>query len=68
MKKIAFTLILFVLFLIWTITAMIALLLNDGKESEYLAKEKNWNVAAQAMVDAGMIAQWSVWKRTKRWR
>ena len=47
-------------------TAMIALVLEEGKESEYLAKEKNWNIAAQAMVDAGMIAQWSVWKRTAR--
>jgi hypothetical protein len=47
-------------------TAMIAILLEDGKESEYLAIEKNWNIAAQAMVDAGMIAQWSVWKRTPR--
>lgn len=47
-------------------TAMIALVLEEGKESEYLAKEKNWNKAAQAMVDAGMIAQWSVWKRTPR--
>ena len=47
-------------------TAMISLVLNDGKETEYLSKEKNWNVAAQAMVDAGMIAQWSVWKRTLR--
>ena len=27
-------------------TAMIALVLNEGKESDYLAKEKNWNVAA----------------------
>ena len=47
-------------------TAMIAVVLEDGKESEYLATEKNWNIAAQAMVDAGMIAQWSVWKRTPR--
>ena len=47
-------------------TAMIALVLEDGKEGEYLTKEKNWNIAAQAMVDAGMIAQWSVWKRTAR--
>ena len=45
---------------------MIALVLKEGKETEYLAKEKNWNKAAQAMVDAGMIAQWSVWKRTPR--
>ena len=47
-------------------TAMIAILLEDGKEAEYLAQEKNWNIAAQAMVDAGMIEQWSVWKRTPR--
>ena len=47
-------------------TAMIAVVLEDGKESEYLATEKNWNIAAQAMVDAGIIAQWSVWKRTPR--
>ena len=47
-------------------TAMIAVVLEDGKESQYLAKEKNWNVAAQALVDNGIIAQWSVWKRTRR--
>ena len=47
-------------------TAMIAILLEDGKEAQYLAQEKNWNIAAQAMVDAGMIEQWSVWKRTPR--
>ena len=47
-------------------TAMIAVVLEDGKESDYLTTEKNWNIAAQAMVDAGMIAQWSVWKRTPR--
>mgnify|MGYP001158572732 FL=1 len=47
-------------------TAMIAILLEDGKESEYLEKEKNMNIAAQAMVDNGLIAQWSVWKRTPR--
>ena len=47
-------------------TAMIALVLKEGKETEYLAKEKNWNKAAQAMVDANMIAQWSVWRRTPR--
>ena len=47
-------------------TAMIAIVLEDGKESQYLAKEKNWNIAAQALVDAGIIAQWSVWKRTRR--
>ena len=47
-------------------TAMIVILLEDGKESEYLEKEKNMNIAAQAMVDAGLIAQWSVWKRTPR--
>ena len=47
-------------------TAMIAVVLEDGKESQYLAKEKNWNIAAQALVDAGIIAQWSVWKRTRR--
>ena len=47
-------------------TAMIALVLEEGKEDEYLSKEKNWNVAAQALVDADIIAQWSVWKRTRR--
>ena len=67
MKKITVsTLILFSYFTFAQSTAMIALVLNDGKESDYLEKEKNWNVAAQAMVDAGMIAQWSVWKRTPR--
>tara|TARA_B100001758_G_scaffold118735_1_gene102013 strand:+ start:323 stop:1090 length:768 start_codon:yes stop_codon:yes gene_type:complete len=47
-------------------TVMIALVLEDNKENEYLEKEKNWNIAAQAMVDNDMIAQWSVWKRTPR--
>ena len=47
-------------------TNMIEIFLEDGKEVEYLEKEKNWNIAAQAMVDAGMIQQWSVWKRTPR--
>ena len=68
MKKLIFTTILFLAISIAysQSTAMIAILLEDGKESEYLAIEKNWNIAAQAMVDAGMIAQWSVWKRTPR--
>jgi len=47
-------------------TTMIAMLLEDGKESVYLEKEKNMNIAAQAMVDAGLIEQWSLWKRTRR--
>jgi len=68
MKKLIFTTTLFLAISIAysQSTAMIAILLEDGKESEYLAIEKNWNIAAQAMVDAGMIAQWSVWKRTPR--
>ena len=47
-------------------TVMIAHVLEEGKESEYLAKEKNMNIAAQALVDAGFFEQWSVWKRTPR--
>ena len=68
MKKLLFTVtLMFASFIAFSqSTTMIALVLEEGKESEYLAKEKNWNIAAQAMVDAGMIAQWSVWKRTPR--
>ena len=68
MKKLLFTLtFVFAISIAYSqSTAMIAILLEDGKESEYLAIEKNSNIAAQAMVDAGMIAQWSVWKRTPR--
>ena len=67
MKNIIVTaLLLFTTFSFAQSTVMIAILLEDNKENEYLEKEKNWNIAAQAMVDNGMIAQWSVWKRTPR--
>ena len=60
MKKLIITTTFFLVFSISysQSTAMIAILLKDGKESEYLEKEKNMNIAAQAMVDAGLIAQW----------
>ena len=66
MKKILFSLFLISNLALAQSTAMIAIVLEEGKESQYLAKEKNWNIAAQAIVDAGLIAQWSVWKRTPR--
>ena len=47
-------------------TTMIAVVIEDGKEQEYLKYEKNWNKAAQQMVDDDLIVQWSVWKRTPR--
>ena len=45
---------------------MIAMVLEDGKEQDYLAYEKNWNKVAQQMVEDDLITQWSVWKRTPR--
>ena len=48
-------------------TAMIAVVLEDGiKKVNIFSKRKKLNIAAQALVDAGIIAQWSVWKRTRR--
>lgn len=47
-------------------TTMIAVVLENGKEQEYLNYEKNWNKAAQQMVKDDLITQWSVWKRTPR--
>ena len=47
-------------------TTMIAVVLENGKEQEYLNYEKNWNKAAQQMVQDDLITQWSVWKRTPR--
>jgi len=47
-------------------TTMIAVVLENGKEQEYLNYEKNWNKAAQQMVKDDLIVQWSVWKRTPR--
>jgi hypothetical protein len=68
MEKIIFTTTLFLALSITysQSTAMIAIVLEEGKESQYLDQEKNWNIASQALVDAGIIAQWSVWKRTAR--
>ena len=65
-KRVLFLSILFSNMIFAQSTAMIAILLEDGKEEQYLEQEKNWNIAAQAMVEAGMIEQWSVWKRTSR--
>ena len=47
-------------------TTMIAVVIENGKEQEYLNYEKNWNKAAQQMVKDDLIVQWSVWKRTPR--
>ena len=57
MKKLLFTVtLMFASFIAFSqSTAMIALVLEEGKESEYLAKEKKWNIAAQAMVDASVV-------------
>ena len=45
-------------------TTMIAVVLEDGKEQEYLNYEKNWHKVANEMVKDNLIVQWSVWKRT----
>jgi hypothetical protein len=47
-------------------TTMIAVVLEDGKEQEYLNYEKNWHKVANEMVKDNLIVQWSVWKRTPR--
>ena len=47
-------------------TTMIAVVLEDGKEQEYLEYEKNWHKTAKEMVKDDLIVQWSVWKRTPR--
>ena len=47
-------------------TTMIAVVIEEGKEEDYLKYEKNWHKAAQQMVDDDLIVQWSLWKRTPR--
>ena len=67
MKNLIFVVILFTsIFIHAQTTVMIAVVLEDGKENEYLQYEKNWNKVADQMVKDNLIAQWSVWKRTPR--
>ena len=47
-------------------TTWIPIVIEDGKDTEYLAYEKNWMKINQALIDAGYRTGWSVWKRTPK--
>ncbi|MFL2707355.1 MAG: hypothetical protein ACJ0FW_00655 [Gammaproteobacteria bacterium] len=67
MKK--FLLILIMFFSITTYsqsTSWIPIVIEEGKDMEYLAFEKNWMSINQALIDAGYRTGWSVWKRTPK--
>ena len=44
----------------------IPIVIEDGKDMEYLAFEKNWMSINKALIDAGYRTGWSVWKRTPK--
>ena len=44
----------------------LGIVIEDGKDMEYLAFEKNWMSINKALIDAGYRTGWSVWKRTPK--
>ena len=63
MKKIIFILtLLFSTNLISQSTQWLPMVINEGKDAEYLELEKNWMQINQALIDDGYINNWSVWK------
>ena len=67
MKKIIFILtLLFSTNLISQSTQWLPMVINEGKDAEYLELEKNWMQINQALIDDGYINNWSVWKRTPK--
>ena len=44
----------------------IPVVIEEGKDMEYLAFEKNWMSINEALIDAGYRTGWSVWKRTPK--
>ena len=44
----------------------IPVVIEEGKDMEYLAFEKNWMSINEALMDAGYRTGWSVWKRTPK--
>lgn len=47
-------------------TTWIPIVIEDGKDMEYLSFEKNWMSINKALIDAGYRTGWSVWKRTPK--
>ena len=47
-------------------TSWIPIVIEEGKDTEYLAFEKNWMSINEALIDAGYRTGWSVWKRTPK--
>ena len=63
MKKIVFILtLLYSTSLISQSTQWLPMVINEGKDAEYLELEKNWMQINQALIDDGYINNWSVWK------